>query len=69
MMTAFTDPELEAAYFAAYDAVMANWPVPTETVDLPGRYGTTRVTSAGPAAAPSLVLPADTAAPPECGIR
>lgn len=55
-MTAFTDPELTAAYFAAYDAVMANWPVPAETVDLPGRYGTTRVTSAGPTAAPSLVL-------------
>ncbi|MEV6277056.1 alpha/beta fold hydrolase [Nocardia sp. NPDC051832] len=55
-MTAFDTPELEKAYFAAYDAVLSNWPVPAETVDLPGRYGTTRVTSAGPAAARSLVL-------------
>ncbi|MGX1776740.1 alpha/beta fold hydrolase [Nocardia brasiliensis] len=55
-MTAFATPELEAEYFAAYDAVLTYWPVPAEAVDLPGRYGTTRVTSAGPAAAPSLVL-------------
>ncbi len=52
----FATPELEAEYLAAYDAVMTCWPVPAETVDLPGRYGTTRVTSAGPTAAPSLVL-------------
>jgi pimeloyl-ACP methyl ester carboxylesterase len=55
-MSAFAAPELEAVYFAAYDAVMAHWPVPVETADLAGRYGTTRVTSAGPAAARSLVL-------------
>ncbi|WP_338761018.1 alpha/beta fold hydrolase [Nocardia vulneris] len=55
-MTAFAAPELEKAYFAAYDTVMSSWPVPAETVDLPGRYGTTRVTSAGPTAARSLVL-------------
>ncbi|MFI9538027.1 alpha/beta fold hydrolase [Nocardia fusca] len=55
-MSAFAAPELEAAYFGAYDAVMAHWPVPVETADLPGRYGTTRVTSAGPSAAQSLVL-------------
>lgn len=52
----FATPELEAEYFAAYDAVMTLWPVPAETADLPGRYGTTRVTSAGSTAAPSLVL-------------
>ncbi|MFI6867607.1 alpha/beta fold hydrolase [Nocardia sp. NPDC050406] len=52
----FAAPELETAYFSAYDAVMSYWPVPAETVDLPGRYGTTRVTSAGPTAAPPLVL-------------
>lgn len=55
-MSRFAAPELEAAYFGAYDAVLARWPVPVETVDLAGRYGTTRVTSAGPAAAQSLVL-------------
>ncbi|MGW0252717.1 alpha/beta fold hydrolase [Nocardia goodfellowii] len=55
-MSTFASPELETAYFGAYDAVLAHWPVPVETVDLPGRYGTTRVNSAGPAAAQSLVL-------------
>ncbi|MGU3501766.1 alpha/beta fold hydrolase [Mycobacterium sp. C31M] len=55
-MSAFAAAELEAAYFEAYDAVLAQWPVPFETVDLAGRYGTTRVTSAGPTAARSLVL-------------
>ncbi|MEV3959610.1 alpha/beta fold hydrolase [Nocardia sp. NPDC050193] len=34
----------------------AHWPVPVETAELPGRYGTTRVTSAGPSAAQSLIL-------------
>jgi len=55
-MSTFATPELEAAYLGAYDAVMAHWPVPFETSDPAGRYGTTRVTSAGPAAARSLVL-------------
>lgn len=55
-MSTFATPELEAAYFGAYDAVLAHWPVPFETVDLAGRYGATRVTSAGPAAAQPLVL-------------
>ncbi|MEU1985757.1 alpha/beta fold hydrolase [Nocardia sp. NPDC019395] len=55
-MTTFAAAELETAYFAAYDAVMAYWPAQAETVDLEGRYGTTRVTSAGPTGAPSLVL-------------
>ena len=36
--------------------MLAHWPVTVETVDLPGRYGTTLVSSAGPAAAQSLVL-------------
>ncbi|MEU8899393.1 alpha/beta fold hydrolase [Nocardia sp. NPDC048505] len=54
--SAFATPELERAFFAAYDTVMSYWPVPAEPVDLPGRYGTTRVTSAGSAAARSLVL-------------
>lgn len=55
-MSEFATPELHAAYQRAYDAVMAHWPVPFETTDVTGRYGTTRVTSTGPAAAPPLVL-------------
>ncbi|GAS91182.1 alpha/beta fold hydrolase [Mycolicibacterium brisbanense] len=55
-MPAFADLDLENAYFQNYDAVMAQWRVPVETVDVSGRYGTTRITSAGPASAPPLVL-------------
>ncbi|ART71019.1 hypothetical protein BTO20_22975 [Mycobacterium dioxanotrophicus] len=55
-MPAFADADLERAYFRAYDAVMAHWPVSIETIEVAGRYGTTRITSAGPASAPPLVL-------------
>ncbi|MCX5608305.1 alpha/beta hydrolase [Streptomyces sp. NBC_00047] len=40
----------------AYDAVLAQWPGPVETTDLPTPYGLTRVNSCGPAGAPPLVL-------------
>ncbi|WP_308296555.1 alpha/beta fold hydrolase [Streptomyces sp. ISL-44] len=40
----------------AYDAVLAQWPGPVETADLPTPYGLTRVNSCGPAGAPPLVL-------------
>ena len=33
----------EAAFFAAYDAVLTRWPVSIEVVDVPSRYGTTHV--------------------------
>lgn len=41
---------------AAYDALLARWPVPVESVDVPTAGGTTRVNSCGPADAPPLVL-------------
>lgn len=40
----------------AYDAVLAQWPGPVESADLPTPYGLTRVNSCGPAGAPPLVL-------------
>ncbi len=40
----------------AYDTVLAQWPVPAESADLPTPYGLTRVNSCGPAGAPPLVL-------------
>jgi pimeloyl-ACP methyl ester carboxylesterase len=53
---AFRSPEAEAAFFAAYDAVMKRWPVPYEELDIPTRFGTTHVIAAGPENAPALVL-------------
>jgi pimeloyl-ACP methyl ester carboxylesterase len=52
----FKSPEGEARYRAAYDAVLADWPVPYEELDLPTRLGTTHVIASGPADAPPLVL-------------
>jgi pimeloyl-ACP methyl ester carboxylesterase len=53
---AFETAELEAAYFAAYHTVLAQWPVPYEAVDVSSEFGTTRVHVCGPADAEPLVL-------------
>ncbi|WP_433499323.1 alpha/beta fold hydrolase [Sphaerimonospora sp. CA-214678] len=45
-----------AAFLAAYDAVLDLWPVPVEPIDLPSAYGTTRVNACGPADGPPLIL-------------
>jgi pimeloyl-ACP methyl ester carboxylesterase len=43
-------------YIAAYDALLARWPVPVTALDVPGEFGTTRVNVSGPEDAPPLVL-------------
>lgn len=43
-------------FYAAYDAVLAQWPVPVSPVDVPSAYGTTRVNVCGPADGVPLVL-------------
>jgi len=52
----FTSPERAAAFFRAYDTVLAKWPVAVEPLDVPSTYGVTRVLRAGPRDAPPLVL-------------
>src|SRR5258705_7760537 len=52
----FRSPDGEAAYRAAYAAVLAIWPIPVQTRDVLTPYGSTRVTIAGPDGAPPLVL-------------
>jgi pimeloyl-ACP methyl ester carboxylesterase len=52
----FRTPEGEASFFAAYDAVLKQWPVPFEEIDIPTRFGATHVTVSGPKGAPPLVL-------------
>jgi len=53
---AFKTPEGEARFIAAYDAAMASWPVPSEEINLPSRFGITHVVVCGPPTAPPLVL-------------
>ncbi|MEU0480249.1 alpha/beta hydrolase [Streptosporangium sp. NPDC006013] len=45
-----------AAFLAAYDAVLERWPVQVEPIDLPSPYGTTRVNACGPPDGPPLIL-------------
>jgi pimeloyl-ACP methyl ester carboxylesterase len=53
---AFKTADRRAGYFAAYDAVLARWPVPVHGVDVPSGYGTTHVQLCGPPDASPLVL-------------
>jgi pimeloyl-ACP methyl ester carboxylesterase len=43
-------------YFAAYDAMLARWPVSVKTLDVSTGYGTTRINVCGPEDAPPLIL-------------
>ncbi len=52
----FRSEESRARYMAAYDAVLAEWPVPFAALNLPTRLGTTHVIASGPADAPPLIL-------------
>jgi pimeloyl-ACP methyl ester carboxylesterase len=47
---------VHAEFLARYDAMLARWPVPVETLDIPARHGTTRVIACGPADGPAAVL-------------
>jgi len=53
--SAFKTSEGEAAYLAAYEAVMKLWPVPYEQIEILGRFGMTHVVASGPKGAPPLV--------------
>lgn len=52
----FRSADGEAAYLAAYAAVMRFWPVAYEERDIPTRFGNTHVIVTGRADAPPLVL-------------
>lgn len=52
----FPSPEVRAEMLALYDAKLADWPVPFEELDIPGRFGTTHLVVAGDPAAPPVVL-------------
>jgi pimeloyl-ACP methyl ester carboxylesterase len=52
----FKTPELERQYMAAYEAVLALWPVPHEALDVQTRFGTTHINASGPEDAPAMML-------------
>lgn len=52
----FKTAEGLARYFAAYDATLALWSVPVESLDLPTRFGMTHINACGSEDAPPLVL-------------
>lgn len=53
---AFKTAEAEAGFYAAYDAVLDQWPVLVETDDLRSAYGTTHVNICGPTDGKPVVL-------------
>src|SRR5512142_2345711 len=52
----FTNPAAEAETMAAYQAVMARWPLPFEELEIPTSLGLTHVVASGPQDAPPVVL-------------
>lgn len=52
----FRSPEGRAQYYAAYDAVLRQWPVPYEELFVPTRFGNTHVIVSGSKDATPLVL-------------
>jgi pimeloyl-ACP methyl ester carboxylesterase len=55
-LPAFASEAGRARYLAAYDAVLAAWPVPYEEIGVPTRLGPTHIVASGPPDAPPLVL-------------
>ncbi|WP_449062835.1 alpha/beta fold hydrolase [Planomonospora algeriensis] len=53
---AFRTPEAEKRFLAAYQAVLEQWPITTEPIDVRSAYGTTRVQVCGPREGNPLVL-------------
>ncbi len=52
----YKSAEAQARCLAVYAAALAHWPVPFEQIDVPTRFGCTRVVASGPVDAPPLVL-------------
>lgn len=52
----YKSPAGKAKIMALYEAVLARWPVPHETLNLPTRHGDTFVIASGEKSAPPLVL-------------
>lgn len=55
-LPAFRSEEGRARHLAAYDAVLADWPVAYQEIDVSTRLGSTHVVASGPKDAPPLIL-------------
>ncbi|MYW96336.1 alpha/beta fold hydrolase [Amycolatopsis rubida] len=56
MLGAFTDRKAQERYFAVYAEVLRKWPVPAEELDIPTKFGPTRVRRSGPEHGSPIVL-------------
>lgn len=57
-VSVFKSQESESRYMSAYDAVLAHWPVPCETMRISTQFGETHIIASGPKDAdPILLLP------------
>lgn len=56
MMRIFRSKRQQRRAWESYGALLDEWGVPVETLDIPTRYGTTRVNAAGEGSLPPLVL-------------
>ncbi len=56
MPGAFPDREAQERYFAVYARVLREWPVPSEELDIPTKFGPTRVRRSGPGHGTPIVL-------------
>jgi pimeloyl-ACP methyl ester carboxylesterase len=52
----FKSADSRARYMAAYDAVLADWPVPYDELDIPTQFGSTHIIASGPKGAPAVML-------------
>jgi pimeloyl-ACP methyl ester carboxylesterase len=52
----FKTSELERQYMAAYESVLALWPVPVDALDVPTQFGMTHVNVSGAQEKPAMVL-------------
>ncbi|WP_394617758.1 alpha/beta fold hydrolase [Lentzea sp. JNUCC 0626] len=56
MVGKFVDQKAQDRYFAKYDAILRKWPVPSEELDVPTRFGATRVRRSGSADGVPIML-------------
>jgi pimeloyl-ACP methyl ester carboxylesterase len=52
----YKSPQIKAQFMEIYDAKMAEWPVPSESIYLDTSYGTVHVIASGPQDAPPMLL-------------
>ena len=52
----FRSEQGKARYLEAYDAVLRDWPIPFEEIDVQTRLGTTHLIASGPPDAPAVLL-------------